>query len=249
MDAGKKDTFLSKLRMASVYPEVLDLTSETKSMQLRLDNRGRGPLLFRVRSVNVTAYLVSPMYFFIPGEDSRTATITITKPRHVDALHDSFKVSTLPLPQSYVEKNKLTGTRTLKDVDLRACWEDVIALYNTSVRDIIVPVRSVGVLGTFQAKLDHDIDDLNALKRELEELLARRKANAALIRDMEGRGILLQMRRNQLDEQLRQLQERYEMLKGRRMEQSSRVPYRLIFHCASLVLVTLGCAMVGYRRL
>ncbi|TNJ29677.1 hypothetical protein GMRT_16331 [Giardia muris] len=235
--------------MASVYPEVLDLTSETKSMQLRLDNRGRGPLLFRVRSVNVTAYMINPMYYYIPGEDSRTVTITIIKQRHVDALHDSFKVSTLPLTQSYVEKNKLNGMRALKDADLRACWEDVISLYNTPVRDIIVPVRSVGVLGTFQAKLDHDVEDLNALKRELEELLARRKANAALIRDMEGRGILLQMRRNQLDEQLRQLHERYEMLKGRRIEQNGHIPYRLLFHCTSLILVTLGCAMVGYRRL
>lgn len=237
--------------MARVKQDYVVVDPKGKHTTLTIENVGLIPILARVRSVNVTAYSINPTYYLIHPNGSQDVTVGIHVPRHIDPLHDAFKVATLTLPQKFLERVKTeTGARkSPSDTVCRTLWEEIIATYNPVVKDIIVPTRSVGVLGTYQAKLAQDTDDLNTLKEEIERLIAIQKKNDKLLQDMETKGIVIQSRKNHLMERLSCLQAQLDSLGVSRVMGQMTKSKRILAHYLFIIFLLLASTLGGYALL
>lgn len=139
-------TMLKKNCMARVKQDYVVVDPKGKHTTLTIENVGLIPIMARVRSVNVTAYSINPTYYLIHPNGSQDVNIEIHIPRHIDPLHDAFKVATLTLPQKFLErvKTEVETRKSPSDTVCRTLWEEVVATYNPITKDIIVPTRSVG---------------------------------------------------------------------------------------------------------
>lgn len=237
--------------MARVRQEYVVVDPKKKNTMLTIENTGLIPVLVRVRSVNVTAYSINPTYYLIHPNGSQDVTIEIHIPRHIDSLHDAFKVASLTLPQKFIERIRaeVGARKSPSDTVCRTLWEEIIATYNPIIKDIIVPTRSVGVLGTYQAKLAKDTDDLNTLKEEIEQLIAMRKKNDKLLQDMETKGIVIQSRKNHLMEKLSCLQAQLDAIDTSRVAGQMDKSKRILAHYLLIIFLLLASTLGGYAFL
>lgn len=237
--------------MARVRQEYVVVDPKKKATMLTIENTSLVPIMARVRSVNVTAYSINPVYYLINPNGSQDVTIAIHTPRHINPLHDTFKVATLTLPQKFLEKIRVeTGSmKSLNNNFCRTLWEEVIATYNPVIKDMIIPTRSVGVLGTYQAKLAQDTDDLNALKEEIERLIATRKKNDKMLQDMETKGIVIQSRKNHLMERLSYLQAQLDSMGVSRVQGQMNTSKRILAHYLLIIFLLLAATLGGYACL
>lgn len=237
--------------MARVKQDYVVVDPKGKHTTLTIENVGLIPIMARVRSVNVTAYSINPTYYLIHPNGSQDVNIEIHIPRHIDPLHDAFKVATLTLPQKFLErvKTEVEARKSPSDTVCRTLWEEVVATYNPITKDIIVPTRSVGVLGTYQAKLAQDTDDLNILKEEIERLIAMRKKNEKLLQDMETKGIVIQSRKNNLTERLKYLQAQLDSLGVSRVMGQMNKSKRILAHYLFIIFLLLASTLGGYALL